>query len=323
MNLVILGLSIISSCGNGHAALWRGLCRALAERGHQVHFFERDLPYYAGARDLLQLDPCQIHLYPDWDFLATSARRHVKEADAAIITSYCPDAIRAAEMVTARRAVSVFYDMDTPVTLTLLDRGETVEYLPPQGLKDFDLVLSYAGGHALTLLESRLGARMVAPLYGWLDPRQHCAQSSQPEFHGDLSYLGTYSEDRQETLSELLLQAAGHLPDKRFVIAGALYPQSFPWSSNIFFVRHLAPATHGAFYCSSRLTLNVTRRAMVELGYCPSGRLFEAAACGVPVLSDSWGRGWRGQSNPAVGIFQGTLAGGEPHGRRLRTAASC
>ena len=31
-----------------------------------------------------------------------------------------------------------------------------------------------------------------------------------------------------------------------------------------------------------------TRAAMVQMGYCPSGRLFEAAACGVPILSDYW-----------------------------------
>lgn len=288
MKLVIFGLSITSSWGNGHAALWRGLCRALAQRGHQVHFFERDLPYYAGARDLTRLDPCQIHLYRNWESIAHCARGHVGDADVAIVTSYCPDAVPAAEIVTVGSAVSVFYDMDTPVTLARLKRGEIVEYLPPQGLSDFDLVLSYAGGRALQLLRSQLGATRVAPLYGWVDPLQHFVHPPHPEFQGDLSYIGTYSEDRQQTLEELLLEPARRFPEKRFVIAGAMYPHNFPWSSNIYFVRHLPPSSHGAFYCSSPLTLNVTRRAMVEVGYCPSGRLFEAAACGVPVLTDDW-----------------------------------
>jgi len=54
-------------------------------------------------------------------------------------------------------------------------------------------------------------------------------------------------------------------------------------------VRHVSPPEHPAFYCSSTLTLSVTRAAMAETGYCPSGRLFEAAACGTPVISDVWG----------------------------------
>src|SRR5947208_2762059 len=67
-----------------------------------------------------------------------------------------------------------------------------------------------------------------------------------------------------------------------------MYPAEFPWTENIFFVWHVPPPDHPAFFSSSRLTLNVTRRAMAEMGYCPSGRLFEAAACGVPLLSDDW-----------------------------------
>lgn len=288
MKLVVFGLSISSSWGNGHATLWRGLCRALAEKGHRVIFFERDVPYYAQARDFVDLGRGRVHLYADWNSVSSVARRELEDADVGMVTSYCPDATPATDLVCSSNSLSVFYDLDSPVTLSLIRSGQTVDYLPEAGLSHFDLVLSYAAGPALELLQSELGARRVAPLCGWVDPHTHSPQPPRSEFRGELSYLGTYTEDRQAALLELLLEPARALPDKRFVLAGAKYPDSFPWSSNLFFVRHLPPGDHGSFFCSSPLTLNVTRRAMAELGYCPSGRLFEAAACGVPVLTDYW-----------------------------------
>jgi spore maturation protein CgeB len=149
-------------------------------------------------------------------------------------------------------------------------------------------VLSYTGGAALGELRERLGARRVAPLYGSVDPEVHRPAAPVPDFRGDFSYLGTYAADRQEALERLFLEPARRLPEQRFVIGGAQYPVDFPWGPNLFFVRHLPPADHPAFYASSPLTLNVTRAAMAVMGYCPSGRLFEAAACGTAVLSDAW-----------------------------------
>lgn len=288
MKLVIFGLSISSSWGNGHATIWRGLCRALASRRHQVVFFERDVPYYAEHRDLTELPGLRLCLYPSWEEVVAAARAELSGADAAIVTSYCPDAIAASDLVLSSNTRSVFYDLDTPVTLDRLRRGEAVEYIGPRGLRDFDLVLSYTGGAALTELRERLGARRVFPLFGSVDPEAHRPVPSLERFRADLSYLGTYAQDRQGTLDALFLAPARRLPERRFVLGGALYPQEFPWTDNIFFVRHLPPAEHPAFYSSSALTLNVTRRAMACMGYCPSGRLFEAAACGTPVLSDEW-----------------------------------
>jgi spore maturation protein CgeB len=163
-----------------------------------------------------------------------------------------------------------------------------VAYVPPGGFADFDLVLSYTGGQALEELQTRLGARRVAPIYGSVDPAVHHPVPPVEEYRADLSYLGTFAADRQAALNELFLEAARRLPKQRFVLGGAQYPEDFPWTDNIFFVRHMPPPQHPAFFCSSRLTLNITRRAMAEMGYCPSGRLFEAAACGCPLLSDTW-----------------------------------
>ena len=289
MTIVIFGLTISSSWGNGHATLWRALCRALAARGHRIVFFERDVPYYAAHRDRLYPDGCDLRLYDDWPSVAREAERTLREADAAIVTSYCPDGALASALVLESRArAKVFYDLDTPVTLERLARGEEVGYLPAGGLGGFDLVISYTGGRALEELQRQLHARAVAPLYGSVDPEAHHPVAPHPAFSADLSYLGTYADDRQGALEELLLEPARQRPDRRFVIAGSQYPQHFPWGVNIFYVSHLPPADHSAFYCSSALTLNITRGPMATMGYCPSGRLFEAAACGTPILSDWW-----------------------------------
>jgi spore maturation protein CgeB len=230
-----------------------------------------------------------LRLYASWDQVLEAARADVDHADVAMVTSYCPDGIAAADLVQGSSAgLRVFYDLDTPITLERLRRGEPVPYVPPDGLGDFDLVLSYTGGVALQELKQRLGARRVAPLYGSVDQTVHYPVLPVERYRADLSYLGTYAEDRQQALMRLFLEPARRQPTRRFLIGGAQYPVAFPWSDNIYFVRHLPPSEHSAFYCSSRITLNVTRAPMAEMGFCPSGRLFEAAACGAVVLSDSW-----------------------------------
>jgi len=290
VKIVIFGLTISSSWGNGHATLWRGLCKHLVRLGHTIVFFERDVPYYAGARDLHELPGGQLNLFSDWESVRPIAKQDLRDADVAIVTSYCPDAIAATDlMLTEGRALPVFYDLDTPVTLAKIVAGEAVPYIGPRGLADFDLVLSFTGGPRISHeFRSKLGAGHIEPLYGHVDTDIHRPVSPQPHYRADLSYLGTYSDDRQRTLEALFVAPARARHDLRFLIGGAQYPENFPWSPNIYFVRHLPPSEHAAFFASSRLTLNVTRRAMAEMGWCPSGRLFEAAACGVPLLSDSW-----------------------------------
>ena len=289
MKIVIFGLSISSSWGNGHATLWRGILRALAAGGHEVVFYERDVAYYAQHRDLTAPPGYALRLYRAWSDVEREVDAVAAEADVVIVTSYCPDAIAASRLLEdCARPRKVFYDLDTPVTIEAVRRGEAVFYLPPGGLGLFDLVLSYTGGRALTELRQRLGARRAEPLYGSVDPAVHNPAPARAEFTADLSYLGTYAADRQEKLATLFLAAAARLPGRDFLIGGALYPADFPWAANIRFWPHVAPPEHPAFYGSSRLTLNITRSAMAAYGHCPSGRLFEAAACRAALLSDSW-----------------------------------
>lgn len=289
MKLVVFGLSVSSSWGNGHATLWRGLCKALARRGHQVIFFERDVPYYAEHRDLWELPGGELALYSSWEEILARARCELNDCDVGMVTSYCPDGVAATDLTLhSRTPLKVFYDLDTPVTLHRLAAGETVDYLGPNGLRGFDLALSYTGGKALEGLKQWLGASRVAPLYGSVDPEVHFPVAPVDVYRCDFSYLGTYADDRQAALDRLFLEPARRMPGRAFLIGGALYPPDFPWTPNIRFVRHVPPPDHPAFYSSSRLTLNVTRGAMQAMGYCPSGRLFEAAACGVPIVSDNW-----------------------------------
>jgi len=289
VRIVIFGLSISSSWGNGHATLWRGLLRALARRGHHVSFFERDVSYYARHRDLPVLPWGALHLYTDWNTVLPVAERELSDADVAIVTSYCPDAIPATWLILEHpRVRSVFYDLDSPITLERLSAGETVPYLPEHGLGDFDLVLSYAGGATIDALRDVLGAHRIAPLYGSVEPAVHHPVDAVNDYLADLSYLGTYAADRQAALEMLFVGTAGALPSRRFLLGGAQYPVESPWSSNIYFKHDVPPAEHASFYCSSRLMLNVTRRAMAAVGYCPSGRLFEATACGAPIITDAW-----------------------------------
>lgn len=288
MKLVVFGLTISSSWGNGHATLWRGIARALAAKGHRIVFFERDVSWYAGARDYWQIPGGDLVLYPQWSEIVRRVESELEDCDAAIVTSYCPDAIAASERVIEIAPFSVFYDLDTPVTLGRLERGEGVPYIGNRGLADFDLVLSFTGGGALDALRRDLKARRVAPLYGHVDPNLHHPVTGNDLYRADLSYLGTYAADRQDALERLFVKAARARPAFRFVIAGAQYPKEFPWSPNIWFVRHLPPGEHPAFFSSSHLTLNITRSDMARWGWCPSGRMFEAAACGCPIVSDVW-----------------------------------
>jgi spore maturation protein CgeB len=289
MRLVVFGLTVSSSWGNGHATLWRGLAAALARQGHRLAFFERDVPWYARSRDLVELPGGALHLYGQWEGALPAARAELERADAALVTSYCPDGAAASQLVLSSGvAVRAFYDMDTPVTLERARAGDRVEYLPPEGLGGFDLVLSFTGGEALAQLEAVLGARRTAPLYGSVDPAVHRPTAPRPGFRADLSYLGTYAANRQAALDRLFLEPARRLPQRTFAIGGSQYPADFPWRENVLYVNHLPPEDHPAFYASSPLTLNVTRAPMAALGWCPSGRLFEAAACGVAVLTDPW-----------------------------------
>lgn len=285
MRLVVLGLSLSSSWGNGHATTYRALLRAFAARGHEVLFLECDKPWYAAHRDLADPPWCRLAFYDDVAGLA-SWREEIAAADAVVVGSYVPDGVALGHFVQATaRGVRAFYDIDTPVTLAKLARGD-LEYLTPELIPGYDLYLSFTGGPTLGRIEQAYGSPAARALYCSVDPDLYPVLDRPARW--DLSYLGTYSPDRQPTLENLLIEPARLRPDLRFVVAGPQYPDDIAWPANVERLAHVAPADHAEFYAASRFTLNVTRADMQEAGWSPSVRLFEAASCGVPILSDRW-----------------------------------
>ena len=286
MHLVILGLSITSSWGNGHATTYRALVRQLAARGHDVLFLERDLPWYADNRDMPRPAGARAELYDSVAALRDRFAGDVRDADAVIVGSYVPEGIQVGEWVTsAARGVTAFYDIDTPVTLAKLANGGA-DYISKALIPKYDIYLSFTGGPTLERLEREFGARMARPLYCSVDPEHYAPESAEPSW--DLGYLGTYSDDRQPMLTQLMLEPARGLRDHRFVVAGPQYPADIAWPHNVERITHLPPRAHKGFYNAQRYTLNITRADMVRAGWSPSVRLFEAAACGTPIISDWW-----------------------------------
>jgi spore maturation protein CgeB len=285
LRLVVLGLSLSSSWGNGHATTYRALLAALARRGHEVLFLERDAPWYAEHRDLADPSYCELAFYRDLGELARFAPA-IARADAVIVGSYVPEGIAAGRFaIEASRGLAAFYDIDTPVTLAGLEHGRC-DYLSAGLIPRYDVYLSFTGGPTLRRIEREFGSPMARALYCSVDPGLYRPVAAEKAY--DLGYLGTYSADRQPVLERLLLEPARRAPAKRFIVAGPQYPADIAWPENVEHVPHVGPADHPAFYASCRYTLNVTRADMVRAGWSPSVRLFEAAACGTPIISDAW-----------------------------------
>jgi spore maturation protein CgeB len=288
LDFVFLGLSITSSWGNGHATTYRALVRELVHRGHRVLFLERDVPWYAKARDLPEPPWGETRLYDGFEDLVDRFAPSVRAADVVIVGSYVPEGARVGAWVQSlARGRAVFYDIDTPLTLRDVEQG-TCEYLTAELIPRYDLYLSFTGGPALAALESKFGSPRARPLYCSVDPLQHCPDHGvHAHRRWDLGYLGTFSADRQPALEELLMTPARAWPAGQFVVAGAQYPE-IAWPANVERIEHVAPRGHRAFYGSLRYALNLTRAAMISAGWSPSVRLFEAAACETPIVTDSW-----------------------------------
>jgi spore maturation protein CgeB len=286
LRIVILGLSITSSWGNGHATTYRGLVRELSARGHEVLFLERDMPWYAVTRDLTAIPSARIELYSSLQQLKDCFAVDVRQADVVIVGSYVPEGVAVGEWVMGTSCgLTIFYDIDTPVTLAKLGRGD-IDYLSRALIPRYTLYLSFTGGPTLEYLEQCYGARRARPLYCAVDPHVYYAEPSVKRW--DLGYLGTYSPDRQPALESLFVEPARCWTQGHFVVAGSLFPSTIAWPANVQHIEHLPPAEHRAFYNAQRFTLNITRADMVRAGYSPSIRLFEAGACATPIISDYW-----------------------------------
>jgi len=289
LKIVIFGLSITSSWGNGHATTFRALARALHDRGHRIIFYEHDLEWYASNRDMPEPPFCDVRLYDSWATIRKSAMVEVNDADVAVVGSYFPDGLAVIEeLADSLVPVKAFYDIDTPITVSQLRETGRTDYLRADQLPIFDVYFSFTGGPMLREIEDRFGAPCAVPLFCSFDPDEYRKFSVNKRFACDMNYMGTYAPDRQPKIEDFLCEPARQLSEQKFIVAGPQYPKSIVWPANVRRIMHLNPKWHARFYSSSRITLNVTRRDMVQAGYSPSVRLFEAAACAATIVSDNW-----------------------------------
>jgi spore maturation protein CgeB len=285
--LVVFGLSLSSSWGNGHAIPFRGLCHALAERGWRITFFERDVEWYRSNRDVTDPPYADLRLYADLSEVFTDAHEAVWHADAVLVGSYVPEGAELIDWLAERDRPLYFYDIDTPVTLTTLHEQHATDYVRADQIPLFEVYFSFTGGPALDELRQTWGARAAQALYCAVDPHVYRPVPTDSRFECLLGYMGTYAADRQSRLEDMLIDTARQRPADRFLIAGAQYPP-MDVPPNVDRHIHLYPREHAAFYVSNTATLNLTRDAMRRYGWSPASRLFEAAACGACIISDSW-----------------------------------
>src|SRR5689334_9311468 len=285
-SFVILGLTMTSSWGNGQATTYRALVRQLIARGHDVLFLERSLPSYRHHRDLPSTGHGRVELYESSEELCDRFASAIRHADVVMLGSNVPEGASIGQwLIDNARGRRLFYDLDTPRTLRSLVAGQCA-YLSLSLVPRFDLYLSCTGGPTLLRLERTFGARRARQLYCAVDPEVHFPDKIKPS--SDLGYLGNFSPDMQPGIERLLFVPARALPRRTFVLSGAQYPESTRWPTNLRRVDHLPSGEHRSFYGAQRFTLQTTHRDVAAAGYSPSSRLFEAAACGTPIISDEW-----------------------------------
>jgi spore maturation protein CgeB len=276
LRIIILGLS----------SNYRGLMRELCVRGHDVLFLERDGEWPAANRDLANSPNARTESYASVKELKSRFTSEIREADFVIVGSAVREGIAIGEWITRMaRGATAFYDMDTPVTMANLIKGR-VDYISSALIPRYQIYLSFTGGPLLNYIEEHYGSPMARPLYRCVDASLFFPE--QRETKWDLGYTEAYGDDRQSTLDRLLLEPARRWGEGRFAVAGAQYSRALRWPRNVKRLAHLPPGRHRTFYNSQRFTLNVTGASLVATGFCPSVRLFEAAACGTPIISDFW-----------------------------------
>lgn len=286
LKIVIIGLSITSSFDNSHATTYRGLVRELTTRGHDVLFLERHTENHAVHRDLPKPSSGRTELYSTLKELKNRFTDEIRDADVVIVGSCVHQGVEIGEWVShLARGVTAFYDLDTPTTLANLAKGKA-DYISAALIARYHVYLSLTGGPTLDYIEEHYHPPMARPLHCAVDANLFYPEVRDINFN--LGYMGIYGNDRQPTLERLLIEPARRWNKGKFVVAGPQYPRSLRWPRNVKRITDLPPAKYRAFYNAQRFTLNVAHTNMVVAGYTPNVRLFEAAACGTPIISDAW-----------------------------------
>lgn len=285
-DLVVLGLSLSSAWGNGHATAFRSILAGLDKLGHRILFLERAMPEFAAHRDLPDPTFCDFALYGDLDDLGFRFGRAIRDAAVVMVGSSIAQGKQVLDIVLAIADGAVtFYDLDTP--FTLLDLEDGLEYyIARRQIPRLDAYYSFMGGPCLDRIRYEFGAIRAEVLYCSVEEARYRPTGEPTQW--DLGYIGAYSVDIWPSLDRLLLEPARLLPHLKFVVAGPQYPAEIGWPANVERIDHLPPSDHALFYSRQRFTLNLSRPEIARAGWSPSVTLFEAASCAVPIISDGW-----------------------------------
>jgi len=290
MKIAFFASSLVSAYWNGAATYYRGLVRALHERGHRVRFFEPDAYGRQQHRDIDDPDWAEVIVYPgEGDHHALQMVESARDADLIVKASGVGvfDALLEEAVLDLQgpRTRVIFWDVDAPATLDRLhaDPGDHFHRLLPR----YDFVLTYGGGDPVSHAYEALGARFCVPIYNALDPRTHHPVEPQPHFVADLAFLGNRLPDREARVDAFFLRAAEHLPEARFLLGGCGWEDK-PMPRNVKALGHVYTAEHNAFNSTPKAVLNVSRESMARYGFSPATRVFEAAGAAACVITDAW-----------------------------------
>jgi spore maturation protein CgeB len=290
MNIAFFASSLVSAYWNGAATYYRGMVRALAERGHSVTFYEPDAFGRQQHRDMEDPPWARVVVYraeSEADVLRTveQARGADLVVKASGVGVYDELLERAVLELQSPATLVVYWDVDAPATLDRMhaDAADLLRPLVPR----YDMVLTYGGGEPVRQAYLGLGARECVPIYNALDPSTHHPVAPDARFEGELGFLGNRLPDREARVEEFFLRAAAQLPRHRMLLGGNGW-QDKPMPANVKYLGHVYTADHNAFNCTPRAVLNVSRESMARYGFSPATRVFEAAGAAACLITDAW-----------------------------------
>ncbi|MBW8874676.1 MAG: glycosyltransferase [Acidobacteria bacterium] len=289
LHIAFFGSSLVSAYWNGAATYYRGILRALAERGHRITFYEPDAFERQQHRDIPDPEWARVVVYPADDRGVLRALEDARGADMVVKASGVGvfDELLEAAVLELREpgGLAVFWDVDAPATLDRLESSPRDPFRPL--VHRYDFVLTYGGGEPVVKAYKRFGARECVPIYNALDPTTHHPVAPDPRFAADLGFLGNRLPDREARVEEFFLQAAVQCPERRFLLGGNGWGDK-PLPANVQLLGHVYTRDHNAFNCTPLAVLNISRESMARYGFSPATRVFEAAGAGACLITDAW-----------------------------------
>jgi len=289
MKIDFYGSSLVSAYWNGAATYYRGLLRALAEKGHDITFYEPDIYDRQKNRDIDPPEWCKVVVYEGTIEALKDVAARAGEADVVVKTSgvgFEDDLLLDEVLRAARpRALKIFWDVDAPATLGELRTAP--DHPLRRALSTIDLVLTYGGGDPVVDAYRAMGALDCIPIYNALDPTTHHPVDHEARFNADLGFLGNRLPDREARVEHFFLEPAAKLRNASFMLGGSGW-QDKPMSANVNYIGHVSTRDHNAFNVTPKAVLNVSRASMAETGFSPATRVFEAAGAGACLITDFW-----------------------------------